>query len=227
MIDTFELRIRGGDGGRFPNVFITSDTHYNHKNICHGTTNWRTKDGQKPTKSTRDFVTVEDMNETIINGINKTVGQEDILILAGDVAFQGADSVHKFLDRIVCQNLYLVFGNHDKEILENEMGLRSRFKDVFSYMRLSIGGTHRFIIQHYPIVSWHGLNKGTMHLFGHVHLPPSKRFGPGRCMDIGFDGHPESRPYHIMNECVPLLEKREIRSWFTDDHHTEEIRRKK
>lgn len=33
-------------------VWITSDTHYGHKNIVRGTTNWRTQDGEVPVEST-------------------------------------------------------------------------------------------------------------------------------------------------------------------------------
>ncbi len=29
-------------------VWVTSDPHYNHKNICRGVTNWRTQDGDVP-----------------------------------------------------------------------------------------------------------------------------------------------------------------------------------
>ena len=36
-------------------VWITSDTHYHHKNICRGVTNWRTQDGKIPMDQTRDF----------------------------------------------------------------------------------------------------------------------------------------------------------------------------
>jgi calcineurin-like phosphoesterase family protein len=223
---TYELRIMPDKRGRFPNVWITSDTHYNHLNICRGTTAWRNKDGNIPLKAVRDFNTVEAMNDNIVNGINAVVGQDDILILCGDVAFRGVDSVIKFLDRLVCKNLYLVFGNHDEKILDNEEEVRSRFIECYgSYLNLKMGH-HRFIISHYPIASWHGLNKGWMHLFGHVHLPTHLRFAPGRAMDIGYDGHPEHRPYHLLDECVPLLEKRPTKSLMWNDHHSDDFREK-
>lgn len=219
------VRVKGGAKGKFPNIFITSDTHWNHKNICVGTTDWRTPEGGIPLNSVRPFGTLEQMNEKILHGINSKVGQDDILFLLGDVAFGGAEFVKNFLDRIICKNLYLVFGNHDDELLDdvivnNELNLRSYFKGVFgSYVRLRIG-KQVFILSHYPIVSWHGLNKGWMHLFGHVHLPAHRKFGPGKCMDVGVDGSDNYTPYNIMTECVPLLEKREIKSWLPFDHHT-------
>jgi hypothetical protein len=89
-------------------------------------------------------------------------------------------------------------------------------------MKLHIGN-ERFIISHYPMVSWHGMNKGWYHLFGHTHLIGMKRFGPGRCMDIGWDGS-NDKPYNIIKDCVPLLEKRPIKSWFADDHHAEDFK---
>ena len=44
-------------------VFVTSDTHYGHKNICRGVTAWRLPDGSIPIDQTRDFNTIEQMNE--------------------------------------------------------------------------------------------------------------------------------------------------------------------
>ena len=58
-------------------VWITSDTHYSHKNICRGVTNWRTKDGKIPIESTRDFNTIEDMNSVIVDNINSKIGPDD------------------------------------------------------------------------------------------------------------------------------------------------------
>ena len=62
-----------------------------------------------------------------------------------------------------------------------------------------------------------------MHLHGHVHLPNERKFGKGRKMDVGMDGHPDFRPYHILREIVPVLTKREILSDMSDDHHLERL----
>jgi len=36
-------------------IWITSDTHYGHKNICRGVTDWRLPDGSIPVDQTRAF----------------------------------------------------------------------------------------------------------------------------------------------------------------------------
>jgi hypothetical protein len=46
-------------------VFITSDTHFAHKNICRGVTSWSLPDGSIPTDQTRDFKTIEQLNESM------------------------------------------------------------------------------------------------------------------------------------------------------------------
>ena len=56
-------------------LFFTSDTHYNHGNICRATTNWITADNL-----TRDYKSLNHMNDTLVNRINDTVGEDDILI---------------------------------------------------------------------------------------------------------------------------------------------------
>ena len=48
-------------------VWIFSDPHYNHKNICRGTTNWQMPDGSVPIEQTRDFQSLEKMNAAIGN----------------------------------------------------------------------------------------------------------------------------------------------------------------
>lgn len=46
------------------NLYFTSDTHYNHSNICRGTSNWPEGRG------TRDFHSLGEMNDAIVTGIN-------------------------------------------------------------------------------------------------------------------------------------------------------------
>ena len=149
-------------------VFITSDTHYAHKNICRGVTDWRTQDGEIPVGSTRDFETIEQMNNRLVNGINNVVGQDDTLIMLGDVSFGGFENIGIFLDRLICKNIHLILGNHDTHIENDRENIQSRFLSVQHYLEVNINDKN-FVLCHYPLQSWNGLNKGVIHLHGHVH----------------------------------------------------------
>jgi len=216
------LKIEKNNDGTFPEVWIFSDPHYNHSNICRGTTNWRTVDGEIPIEQTRDFTTLEKMNESIINGINWNVGQDDILICLGDWSFGGFEYIEEFRNRIVCKNVHLVLGNHDHHIERNRGDIQNIFTSVSNYETLIIG-KRTFRLFHYPIQSWNGMNNGDIHLHGHVHLPPNRKFGQGKKMDVGMDGHPEFRPYNIMREIVPIMDKRDMRSDMPNDHHVDRL----
>jgi len=197
-------------------VWVTSDTHYGHKNIVRGTTNWRTQDGEVPVDSTRDFQTIEQMNERLIDGINHFVGQDDTLIMLGDVSFGGFDNIGIFLERLVCHNIHLILGNHDHHIDRNHDFVQKRFLSVQHYLEANINGQD-FVLCHYPLQSWHGLNKGVIHLHGHVHLGPNRKFGNGKKMDVGVDGNGMD-PYCI-NDIIKIMGKRPIFSDMDGDHH--------
>jgi calcineurin-like phosphoesterase family protein len=82
-------------------VWITSDTHYSHQNICRGVTNWRTPSGGIPESQTRPFDTLDKMNAAIVNNINSCVGQDDILIHLGDWSFGGFENIEEFYHRLI------------------------------------------------------------------------------------------------------------------------------
>ena len=197
-------------------VYITSDTHFGHKNIVRGTTNWRTQDGKVPVDSTRDFQTIEQMNERLIDGINHFVGQDDTLIMLGDVSFGGFDNIGTFLERLVCHNIHLILGNHDHHIENNRDFVKERFLSVQYYMEININDRN-FVLCHYPLQSWHGMNKGVIHLHGHVHLPEHRKFGNGKKMDVGVDGNGMD-PYSI-DEIIKIMDKRPIAFEMNGDHH--------
>jgi calcineurin-like phosphoesterase family protein len=79
-------------------VWIISDTHFGHKNICRGVTAWRLPDGSIPIGQTRDFDSIGEMNDIIVNNINSVVGQDDVLIHLGDWSFGGFENVKIFRD---------------------------------------------------------------------------------------------------------------------------------
>jgi hypothetical protein len=211
------------DQNNLNNVWIFSDPHYNHKNICRGVTNWRTPEGNIPISQTRDFPDLNKMNASIVNNINQNVMQDDILICLGDWSFGGYDSIREFWDRIVCKNIHLILGNHDHHIENNRDGAQGLFKSVSHYNTLELG-QFKFRLMHYPISSWDGLGKGVMHLHGHCHLPNNLKLSKGQRMDVGMDGHPEFRPYNVYREIVPLLRHRPKVSEIGDyDHHLDDI----
>jgi calcineurin-like phosphoesterase family protein len=197
-------------------VFFVSDTHYSHKNICRGVTNWRTQDGEVPVHSTRDFNTIELMNNALVDNINSVVGQDDTLIHLGDFSFGGFENIGNFLDRLVCKNIHLVLGNHDTHIKYNRDGIQDRFLSVQQYLEVKINDYY-FVLSHYPLQSWNGLNKGVIHLHGHVHLNKMLKFGNGKKMDVGVDGN-DLNPY-LIDDIIKIMNKRDIASDMIKDHH--------
>lgn len=173
-------------------IFFTSDTHYAHSNICSATTNWAVGNGY-----TRQFDSLEDMNQRLVDNINNMVGEDDILIHLGDWSFGGFEKVQEFRNRILCKNIHLVLGNHDHHIERNKEGVQSLFSSVQNYLKLEVRkqvtktlmDKHIFVCMHYPIVSWHDMNQGVIHLHGHVHLPLHLRIAEGKAMDVGVDGN--------------------------------------
>jgi calcineurin-like phosphoesterase family protein len=197
-------------------VWITSDTHYGHKNIVRGVTNWRTQEGEVPTDKTRDFQTVEKMNESIVDNLNHLIRQDDTLIMLGDVSFGGFENIGLFLDRLICKNIHLILGNHDHHIENNRGDITDRFLSVQHYLEAKIND-RSFVLCHYPLQSWHGLSKGVIHLHGHVHLPENRKFANGKKMDVGVDGN-NLIPYNL-DDIIRIMDKRPIGSEILDDHH--------
>jgi len=201
-------------------VWITSDTHYHHKNICRGVTNWRTQEGDIPVSSTRDFKDLDEMNSIIVNNINSKVGPNDTLIHLGDVAFGGYERIGQFLDRLVCKDIHLVLGNHDQNIIKNIEDIQSRFLSIQNYLEANICGVN-FVLFHYPLQSWNNLNKGVIHLHGHSHLSAQNKWGNGKRLDVGMDGN-SMYPYKI-TEIVHMMDRRKIGSDLINDHHLDDL----
>ena len=203
-------------------VWITSDTHFNHTNICSGVTNWRTPDGLIPINRTRPFDTLDKMNNGIVNNINEVVGQDDVLIHLGDWSFGGFEMIEEFHNRLICKNIHLVYGNHDHNIERNVDNVQKLFLSTQWFLQVQYMG-EKIEMMHYPISSWNNLRKGRIHLHGHTHLPNEKKISSGRRMDIGMDGHPEFRPYNLLKEIMNPMKNIPIGSEFGSlDHHLDD-----
>jgi len=210
-------------------LFFTSDTHYQHKNICRGVTNWTDAED-----ITRDFKTLDQMNDRIVEGINSVVGQDDILFHLGDWSFGGFEMIWKFRHQINCQNIHLILGNHDHHIERNREDIQSIFSSVNQYLELEVvqdGGKkmdqrydsfeEKFVLMHYPIMSWNKMNDGVIHLHGHVHLPSNRKIGKGKMMDVGMDGN--GLDVYSYREISRVMNNQPIKSGFEFDHHVKRV----
>jgi calcineurin-like phosphoesterase family protein len=200
-------------------LWFTSDTHYNHSNICSSTTQWTDP------VTCREFKSLEYMNAHLVGNINEKVGQDDILFHLGDWSFGGFEYIKLFRDQIVCKNIHIITGNHDHHIERNKDNIQSIFSSVNKYLELTVkwnNGTlgsdeKSFILMHYPIASWNNMARGAIHLHGHIHLEANKRIGVGKMMDVGADGN-DLCPIDMFRVLF-LMKTQPIKSMFKFDHH--------
>lgn len=158
----FHQKFHGGE------LHTISDPHFNHKNIVRGVSNWEGK------KGTRDFNTVPEMNDAIIEGINNQVPRHHHLIIVGDFLFGDKYEINNLRNRIHCQNVYLVFGNHDDWLRKPKyQHFQSVFSGVFDYLELLVSdptGKYRLVsFFHYPMKSWNEVNHNGVAITGHEH----------------------------------------------------------
>jgi calcineurin-like phosphoesterase family protein len=199
-------------------LWFTSDTHYNHANICSSTTKWTNP------VTIREFKTLEHMNSHLVGNINEVVGQDDILFHLGDWSFGGFESIEQFRNQIVCQNIHIVIGNHDHHIENNRGNCQNLFSSVNKYVELNVKWPvgpemydANFVLMHFPIASWNNMARGAIHLHGHVHFNPNVRLQEGKMMDVGCEGN---NLYPIdMSEVLSIMKNRPVKSLFSKDHH--------
>lgn len=239
-------------------IYFTSDTHFHHSNICKGTTKW------EDSRTYRPYETLSEMDNALVEAINSTVGENDILFHLGDWSFGGIEQIWEFRKQIKCKNIHLITGNHDHHILgdkilpnchfnhNNEIvdgenpnkyedsrdsmfsvQTQELFKSVATYKFLTVSIPQgrvngqqlknkkiRLVLCHFPIASWHDMNKGVLHLHGHIHTPNEYKIGPGKMMDVGVDGSDGYKPYEL-REITQLLIPRPISGLLQHkfDHH--------
>lgn len=192
------------------NIWFTSDTHYHHKNIVRGTTSWDLSrlDGSSHV-SVRNFHTLEQHNEALVDNINEVVAKGDVLYHLGDWSFGGEDKICQFYEQLHCENIHLILGNHDHHIERNPN--RYPFLSVQHYKEITIA-KQQFILSHYAFRVWNHHHKGSIHLYGHSHgsLPQLEN----RSMDVGVDTN-NLMPYNI-NDILKIMYKRPVH---VEDHH--------
>lgn len=196
------------EGSDFDRLYIMSDPHAYHKNLCSGSTNWNSG-------ADRDFQDQFMMTDRLVENINKTVGPDDILLSLGDWSFGGKDKVAEFRNRINCKNVAVLFGNHDKGVWKN----RDLFIWTGHYTEFRYNKT-LYCCSHYPKASWNESGRGSIMLHGHTHNNLHKDFCRGRIFDVGLDNPRWNFCPIKLTDLHQIAIKIDI---FVSDHHTSDL----
>lgn len=220
---------------------ITADLHLGHSNImkyCKRPGLSRIEqemfDAGEDFKVSRE--SVQRMDDYLIDGINKVVGAGDRLRIIGDFCFCDRkflnETAMRYLNRIKCKNIHLVYGNHDEDGYtdEGEAGpyypeqdIGQNFTSSCHYDEFKVNG-QKIVLFHYAGVVWNKSHHSAWFLCGHSHttLNPwlNTHMGNAKIMDVGVDHAAilfgEYRPF-TFNEIKKYMD---TRSGHSLDHHT-------
>lgn len=158
-------------------TFFTADLHIDHGTLA----------------NYRGFTNIGEHDQLIIDGINQRVQKNDRLFILGDVG-----NILSWLKKIICTNLYLIQGNHDKA------SIGKLFKTVQDTDVIKIG-EHRVFLSHYAHAYWPMSHRGSFHLYGHTHGKREETldnlFPERRSMDCGIDN-----AFRLIGSYVPFSE---------------------
>ena len=134
-------------------TWLTSDTHFNHKNIV------------KYEPEARPFADRAEMDEALIGRWNAVVGKDDEVFHLGDFALASLNRIAGYVSRLNGR-IWLLLGNHDRDthgLLERAESLG--FAGAVNGFILLDG---KYILSHEPLLTT-DIPDGYVNLFGHVH----------------------------------------------------------
>jgi calcineurin-like phosphoesterase family protein len=133
-------------------IFLTSDTHFFHKNIIE--------------YENRPYKDIYDMNESLIENWNTVVGKTDTVYHLGDVGFGNVEALESIILRLNGRKK-LIIGNHDKRI-KPDVWKRIGFDTVYD---LPVVLENFFILSHKP-PQYMTEKVPYVWIYGHVHSSP-------------------------------------------------------
>lgn len=150
------------------NIFVVSDTHFNHTNIL--------KFLDKNGKVFRPFASVEEMNETMIERWNAVIRDQDIVYHLGDVYLTAGKEANAILHRLRGRKR-LILGNHDNG---RDQLLQKHFHKITIWR---VWKDYGMLFTHVPVhpnnVKENKDGKPYLNVHGHIHQNDSPE-GPYR-----------------------------------------------
>lgn len=169
------------------NIWFTADFYLGHRNIVR--------------YCRRPFASVSDMDGSILERLNESVRDRDVLYYLGDFCLGSSERAEQYRKRIRCQNIFFVEGNHDAQTRK----IVQQFRWWKQLAEVKVGA-QRIVLCHYARRVWHHSFLGAWHLYGHSHgkLPDDPA---SLSMDVGVDAH-DFRPWHFEEIKARLETKR-------------------
>lgn len=171
----------------YNNLYVTSDTHFGHN--------------KEFIYKKRGYENVQDMNESMIDTINTTVGKNGILLHLGDFCLNTTrEEYNNIVRRFNIKSLWLMLGNHNSPIQSSnceqmtkisEFNGKTHIRHLHYYYTFSCK-KQSVVCFHFPLVTWDGESNGSFCLTGHSHgnynmsLPENKE---KKILDVGYCVH--------------------------------------
>ena len=189
----------------YDKLFVTSDTHFNHNQEFV----WKTRGYSSPTEMTEDMIQI----------INKTVGEDGILLHLGDFCLNTTREMYcDIMSKLRVKEIWMLWGNHNNPIQKSYGGTSFQISAIvhgtavkFLHHYLTFRqGKKTFVCFHFPMRVWDGMASGSMHLCGHSHgsleisRPENKNY---KILDCGWDIY--KKPL-TMKEIEDIMATKEI-----------------
>lgn len=152
-----------------PTTWFTADLHLGHANIIRYCQRpfFNEEETQKAQEDPRgkwrvSAETVARHDDFLLQQINTLVHNDDVLWILGDFCWGDFSAAQSYRERIACQTVNLVWGNHDHR------SIAPLFQKTMEQGMVRIE-RQEIWLNHYPMRSWHKRFHGSFHLYGHVH----------------------------------------------------------
>jgi len=194
-------------------IFVTSDLHLGHQREFV----WKA----------RGYNSIQEHDNGVIQILNETVRPNDILLFLGDFCLNTPFAqFDTYLDKIACQNIWSIWGNHnnphEKNVYRKLVGDKEQYPVKYKnmtyyghYLEAILNGQF-VVLFHYPIWVWNEMKNGAWMLCGHSHysFPHTKADNVyGKILDVGWDGH--GKPWNLQEITDVMNSKRFVAL----DHH--------
>lgn len=130
-------------------IYFIADTHMGHYNIIK--------------YENRPFISVQEMNQYMINTWNKIIKPNDMIYHIGDFGLGKSQELINLGQQLNGKKI-LIKGNHDKRNT-NTFWRRCGFEKVYNKLMIK-ENNQKFILTHVPLLK---IPKNYINLYGHVH----------------------------------------------------------